>query len=154
MITLIFIISVIVFVVCVFYCNFIDDDFGLFCLSALGGIISIISTIIAFAFLIDGAGNYISWRNVDDKIAMYQEENKAIEQDIKYVVEQSRSHENDTYRDILDNPTALAIAFPELKSNELASKQIDLYVKNNDKIKSLKLKKIERENYAFWLFFG
>lgn len=123
-------------------------------ISAIGFIVSLVFVFSLSLITVFVIFDYISYRTVDEKIAMYQEENKTIEQDIKYIVEQSRSHESDTYRDILDNPMALAIAFPELKSNDLASKQIDLYVKNNDKIKSLKLKKIERENYKFWLFFG
>lgn len=117
-------------------------------------VISLIFTFVISIIILFATFDCISYRVVDDKIAMYQEENKAIEEDIKNIVQNYQAHESDIYRDILDNPMALAIAFPELKSNDLASKQIDLYVKNNDKIKSLKLKKIERENYKFWLFFG
>lgn len=125
-----------------------------FWISAIGFIVSLVFVFSLSLITVSATFDYISYRVVDDKIAMYQEENKAIEEDIKNIVQNYQAHESDTYRDILDNPMALAIAFPELKSNDLASKQIDLYVKNNDKIKSLKLKKIERENYKFWLFFG
>lgn len=153
---MIILILVVLISISVFCCRVSDKytDSWQFHISAIGFVVSLVFSFILSLITVFVIFDYISYRVVDDKITMYQEENKTIEQDIKYIVEQSRSHESDTYRDILDNPTALAIAFPELKSNELASKQIDLYVKNNNKIKSLKLKKIERENYKFWLFFG
>lgn len=139
------------------FCHRIGDkytDGWQFNISAIGFVVSLVFAFILSLITVFVIFDYISYRTVDDKIAMYQKENKAIEEDIKYIVQNYQAHESDIYRDILDNPIALGIAFPEFKSNDLASKQIDLYVKNNNKIKSLKLNKIERENYKFWLFFG
>ena len=44
--------------------------------------------------------------------------------------------------------------YPELKSNELVSKQIDIYNENNKKIKKLKLEKIKNQKAKFYLYFG
>jgi hypothetical protein len=43
---------------------------------------------------------------------------------------------------------------PKLKSNELVVKEIDVYVKNNNKIKSLKEDKINYNADKWWLYFG
>ena len=43
--------------------------------------------------------------------------------------------------------------YPELKSNELATKQINLYISNNAEIKKLKEAKLDYEVYKWWLFF-
>lgn len=43
---------------------------------------------------------------------------------------------------------------PELKSNELISKQIDLYIKNSQKIKDLRLAKTSKDVYEFLLYLG
>lgn len=44
--------------------------------------------------------------------------------------------------------------YPELKSDELVSNQIDIYNSNNKKIKKLKLQKIENQKAKFYLYFG
>ena len=46
------------------------------------------------------------------------------------------------------------VRFPELKSNELVKKQMDVYVCNNDKIKKLKEEKLEYSVARWWLYFG
>lgn len=86
---------------------------------------------------------------------MYQEENEKIEKDINYIVSEYMEHESRTFdMSRVKSSTVLIQMYPELKSNELASKQIDIYNKNNKKIKKLKLEKIKNQKAKFYLYFG
>ena len=46
------------------------------------------------------------------------------------------------------------IKIPELKSNELTNKQMDVYINNNAKIKELKERKIDTKTIKWLLYFG
>ena len=85
---------------------------------------------------------------VDKKIAMYEEENIKIENQIDTIVKEYQKYEVEVY----DTMTA-AMLFPELTSNTLAQKQIEIYVNNNQQIKALKAEKLKHELYGWWLFF-
>ena len=90
---------------------------------------------------------------IDKKIKMFQEENKLIEEQVTTVVNSYKDYE----KEVISNTgqmTTILIKFPELKSNELVKKQIDVYLKNNDKIKSLKEEKIDYQVSKWWLYFG
>ena len=85
---------------------------------------------------------------VDEKIAMYEEENIKIENQIDIIVKEYQKYEVEVY----DTMTA-AMLFPELTSNTLVQKQIEIYVNNNQQIKALKEEKLKHELYGWWLFF-
>lgn len=85
---------------------------------------------------------------VDEKIAMYEEENIKIENQIDIIVKEYQKYEIEVY----DTMTA-AMLFPELTSNTLVQKQIEIYVNNNQQIKALKAEKFKHELYGWWLFF-
>lgn len=131
-------------------CAFIDNDIGEV-LSVFGGIffiVSLVGIIINIAFLVNG-------RTLDDKIAMYEEENAAIEQGVDVLVKDYYKHESDTYSSLKpENAVLFASAYPELQSNELAAKQLEIYVENNNKIKELKEDQINLSRNRFWLYFG
>lgn len=92
---------------------------------------------------------------IDDKIAMYQEENSKIEEQIAIVVSDYMEHESKVFDSAkASSPVILAQLYPELKSDELIKSQIDIYIANNEKIKVLKLKKINASVYRWWLYFG
>ena len=92
---------------------------------------------------------------IDDKITMYQEENTKIEEQIAIVVSDYMEHESKVFDSAkVSSPIILAQLYPELKSDELVKSQIDIYVANNEKIKDLKLKKINNSVYRWWLYFG
>ena len=92
---------------------------------------------------------------IDDKIAMYQEENTKIEEQIAIVVSDYMEHESKVFDNAkVSSPIILAQLYPELKSDELVKSQIDIYVANNEKIKDLKLQKINDSVYRWWLYFG
>ena len=66
-----------------------------------------------------------------------------------------------TYTDVTEtidtNNTDIIVLtqlYPELKSNEMVNKQIDIYQENNNKIKDLKEERINNEIAKWWLYFG
>ena len=56
----------------------------------------------------------------------------------------------DRFKDI---ETILSL-YPDVKGNTLIEKEIDIFVKNNDKIKELKEKRISRSTYNWLIYFG
>lgn len=92
---------------------------------------------------------------IGDKIAMYQEENANIEQDIDKVVKEYMNHEHDTFTNLKDESAiTLVTLFPELKSDNLIKQQLEIHVTNNEKIKSLKEEKINVAKIKWLLYFG
>lgn len=92
---------------------------------------------------------------IDSKIAMYEEENKSIENSIDITVKSYMDYEASTYQEIKDKDAINLVAlFPELKSDTLVQKQIEVYLANNDKLKELKEKKIDLSKAKWKLYFG
>ena len=93
---------------------------------------------------------------LDDKIAMYQEENTAIEQDIDKIVKEYLAHEHDTFADLKTEESSITLVtlFPELKSDNLVQQQLEIYVANNANIKRLKEEKIDISKKKWILYFG
>lgn len=124
----------------------------------VGAPIIVISTIFLAASIIATICFGVNVKNndvIDDKIAMYQEENTKIEEQITIVVSDYMEHESKVFDSAkVSSPIILAQLYPELKSDELVKSQIDIYVANNEKIKDLKLKKINDSVYRWWLYFG
>lgn len=122
------------------------EGFGM--LGGLIGFIALIGIFVNIGFLVYG-------RTLDDKIAMYEQENAAIEQSVDVLVKDYYKHESDTYSSLKpENAVLFASAYPELQSNELATKQLEIYVENNNKIKGLKEDQINLSRNRFWLYFG
>ena len=110
---------------------------------------------LAVLFCLLGIPGTIDSRYTDQKIQMYQEENEKIEEDVSVIITQYMEHENETFdMSKIESSTVLIQMYPELKSNELVSKQIDIYNENNKKIKKLKLEKIKNQKAKFYLYFG
>lgn len=114
-------------------------------------IISIICNIVGLADL----------KVVDKKIAMYEEENKNIQTQVAEIVKNYQDYEKETYTESLKNidlsntdVVVLAQLYPDLKSNEMLNKQIEIYQENNKKIKELKEQKINDEMSKWWLYLG
>ena len=123
-----------------------EDDFSGF---------GIIIVAIALLGIFINIGCLVRGRTLDDKIAMYEQENTAIEQSIDVLVKDYYKHESDTYSSLKpENAVLFASAYPELQSNNLAMKQLEIYVENNDKIKELKEDQINLSRNRFWLYFG
>lgn len=115
----------------------------------------IIIVAIALLGIFINIGCLVRGRTIDDKIAMYEQENTAIEQSVDVLVKDYYKHESDTYSSLKpENAVLFASAYPELQSNNLAMKQLEIYVENNDKIKELKEDQINLSRNRFWLYFG
>ena len=93
---------------------------------------------------------------IDDKITLYQEENKSIEQDIDRIVEEYLKHEHDILTELKTEESSITLVtlFPELKSDTLVQQQLNIYVRNNAKIKSLREEKIDIVKLKWLLYFG
>ena len=92
---------------------------------------------------------------IDRKITMYQEQNNAIEESIDATVKNYMDYESGIYENLKDEDGINLISlFPELKSDILVQKQIEVYISNNDKIKSLNEEKIDVSKARWNLYFG
>lgn len=84
----------------------------------------------------------------DQKIQLYTEQNKDIENKVGLVVDKYLEHEKDTYTTLKPKTKiTLASTYPELQSNKLVQQQIQLYNENNKKITKCKLQKIRARFY-------
>ncbi len=132
------------------YCYTVHDFFTamswVFGFITLGLIITIcwLSTIVA------------TESTIDSKIAMYQEENTNIEQDIDEIIDEYLKHEQDTFEGLKTEKSSITLVtlFPELKSDTLVKQQLEIYVDNTTKIISLKEEKIDISKIKWILYFG
>lgn len=127
------------------------DDFGW-----IISLFNFCAAIIVFAFIMGNADTLINARYIDEKIAMYQEENETIESQIEAAVEQYMEYESGTYEKIKNDSDVVVMAnlYPELKADSLVQEQIKTYQENNKTIKNLKSKKIDVKTAKWWLYFG
>lgn len=131
-------------------CIFTDNDIG-----EIFGVFGLVISVAALIGIFVNIGILINGRTLDDKIAMYKQENAAIEQSVDVLVKDYYRHESDTYSSLTpENAVLFASAYPELQSNELATKQLEIYVENNNNIKELKKDQINLSSNRFWLYFG
>lgn len=90
-----------------------------------------------------------------EKIEMYQEENKQIEEQIDTLVKQYMKYEQETYKEFANESSiTLVTLFPDLKSDELVKTQLNIYVENTNKIKELKESQINLKIGKWLLYFG
>ena len=144
-------IGIVVAVIGCFLTSFYNtDDVGEI-LIGIGIVISGLCLIVALILGITVSNQKV----IDDKIAMYLEENTKIEDQVNILVDEYMEHERGVYDDAkVTSPIVLAQMYPEIKSDELIKSQIDIYVDNNEQIKYLKLQKINGSVYRWWLYFG
>ena len=117
----------------------------------VGTVATIISTIVSIVLLIC----VLNRVNIDKKIALYEEENAKIEQQIADTVKQYQEYETGIFTDVAPEDSITLVAlYPELKSNTLVQSQIEVYVENNKAIKELKSSAINASVYRWWLYFG
>lgn len=89
------------------------------------------------------------------KIEMYEKENASIEQSIDVTVRNYMDFEASTYGELKGKDAInLVSLFPELKSDTLVQKQIEVYLSNNAKIKELKEEEIDLSKIKWELYFG
>ena len=126
------------------------DELG-FGLGVVGGIISIVATIVLIALLVSVSELPV----IQDKIDMYNEENANIESQIDTIVKTYMEHEKEIFVNTTSESSMTLISlYPELKSDVLIQKQLEIYTNNNEMIKSLKEEQIHGSIYKWWLYFG
>jgi hypothetical protein len=126
------------------------DETG-FAMCAVGGLCGFVALIFTVVLCCCNAADC----RIDEKIAMYTEENTRIEQQIANCVERYQEYEQGVFEKVSpDNAVTLVSLYPELKSDTLVQAQIETYVKNNNKIKELKEHKIDAYVRKWWLYFG
>lgn len=136
----------------ILYCNLDDDKEAIgTSLQITGAIIIMISAIASIILFI----SVINRVGIDKKIAMYEEENTKIEQQIADVVTQYQEYEEGIFTEVApESAMALVALYPELKSDTLVQSQIEVYVDNNKQIKELKSMSINASIFRWWLYFG
>ena len=94
--------------------------------------------------------------NIEKKLVMYEEENFKIETKIKSTIKSYMEYEQETYDKVLKDAdlTTIVLKYPELNSKELVKAEIEMYKENNNKIRELKEKQINKSVMAWWLYFG
>lgn len=133
-----------------FFVSVFSDEFGVV-MTVLGGMAAVLAVVFSMFYIGDCAESRI----IDEKIAIYQEENASIEKDIESVVEQYMEHEKEVFKTAkAESPITLIQIYPELKSDALVKQQLEVYQSNNEQIKTLKTKKLECEKSKWLLYFG
>lgn len=122
-------------------------------IGVVGCLVGAIAECILLFFVIFSCVDVSKSMIIDDKIKMYNKENQTIEKEMTEIVTSYKEYEKETISNVGEMATVL-VRFPELKSNELVKKQMDVYVCNNDKIKELKEEKLEYSVARWWLYFG
>lgn len=124
-------------------------------LNAVGTILLFVSIFVCIMF----AGKIVKYTKVYIKqLAIYEEENANIEKVIDDTIASYKDYEGTTYKDFkLDDSADITVkvnTYPELKSNELVVKQLEIYQKNNETIKQLKADIAEVSLFKWLLYFG
>jgi hypothetical protein len=117
----------------------------------IGGIVGGIALITTIVLICVNGSNY----GIDQKIELYESENQQIEEDIAVLVNEYMKHEENIFVECApDSSISLIALYPELKSNLLVEKQIEIYVANTEEIKQLKSQRISASIIKWWLYFG
>ena len=116
---------------------------------------SLTAMVISFACVLEDIQTIATAHTIDEKIQMYQQENESIEQSVGIAVRAYMDYEQETFGE-LSNKDAMNLVslYPDLKSDQLVQKQIDIYVSNNNKIKELREDQIDLAKARWNLYFG
>ena len=131
-----------------------EDDWerGTVLVSLISGIPIIFASLIAFFICL---APITSQKAINEKIEFYEEENQRIENSITIVVEKYLQHEEIVYDNLsVDDVNAYLVVYPELRSNDIISKQIDILTSNSEKLKELKSERADISTYKWWVYFG
>ena len=114
-----------------------------------------VPNVIILLFIGYNAVILVNARDVDERIAMYEEQNAKIEAQVSEAVELYMTHEDEVFdKAKADSSITLVSLYPELKSDTLMQELTSTYTDNNKKICELKEEKITAKRAKFWLYFG
>lgn len=124
-------------------------------ISAVLGAIGFVFAFIGIISMLVVGGNLVAGQTIQDKITMYETENAEIDSQICEIVEGYKSYEKETFENISNkSANVLVELYPDLKSNELVSKQMEIYMDNKNKVVSLQEDLINQRPLRWWLYFG
>lgn len=124
-------------------------------LSAMCSAICSVLTVIGIVVMLIVGGKLVAGQTIQDKITMYEAENAEIDSQICEIVEGYKSYEKETFENISNkSANVLVELYPDLKSNELVSKQMEIYMDNKNKVVSLQEDLINQRPLRWWLYFG
>lgn len=154
MLTLLFIITIVGIVICsIVACK--DSNYGDEEGWAMAVVVFCFLAIIALVSFFIVLGKYIDDSYADERIEIVKTKNAEIEQEIQVAVKSYLEHEGKTYADMTaDEALAVAVAYPELASNELVKEQIATYKSNREQVLQYEQRKIDKKVKAWWLWFG
>ena len=117
--------------------------------------ISLIVLVVVIICCLFNVNKIVKANTLEQKITVYQEEMTNIENSINPVVQNYLDHEKETYTALTpDNAVIFASIYPELSSNEIVQKQLNIYNEYLISIKNLKLEIAEISTAKGWLYFG
>lgn len=132
--------------------SYYNDHYAITFISLTGAVLIGIVEIITICSIILIMVNGIT---ASEKIKMYQTENNKIENQIGELVKGYMDYESETYKNFKNESSITMVnLYPDLKSNELVQKQMNIYLTNNDKIKELNEKEIDTKIGKWLLYFG
>lgn len=154
MLSVIGIVVLAIFIVCIVFCYIYRDEDAVVGWG-VGTMFSGICFIVLIIAIICGATELVTSKKIDAKIEMYTEENTKIELAITETIEKYLEHEYKIFDSLQgEDIQTLLVVYPEINSNELVKHQMEIFIKNNDKIKQLKNDKINLSTWKFLIYFG
>lgn len=135
----------------VLYYQFTRHDDVFYVINVITGTVSVLVLIVIVILF----GAIVTKSGVSEKIKLYQNENEEIENTVYTMVKEYMEYEKKTYKEF-DKKQAMSYIslYPDLKSNELVAKQVEVYTANKKKLNELKEQQIDREVLKWWLYFG
>ena len=127
-----------------------DIDLRVLCVA-----ICSVLTVIGIIAMLTVGGELVAGQTIQDKITMYEAENAKIDSQICEIVEGYKTYEKETFEKISNkSANVLVELYPDLKSNELVQKQMEVYMNNKKKVVSLQEDLINQKPLRWWLYFG
>lgn len=127
---------------------YIDDNEEVAIIPLLYLVVEVVVITILIGLIVNG-------RVIDQKIELLENKNKEIESKVEISVKSYMEYEGKTFKDLkVDSYIQLVNLYPDLKSDELIKKEIELYQKNIEEVNNLKMEKINISNYKWLVYFG
>ena len=153
MLIVIAIISLIAVVGGIIYYHKVDycDNGPAIVIGVIGGLL-LSASLIAALFV---GADLATAHTIDDKIALYENENRIIEEKINLSVSTYLEYEQETLQALTpENAANFVCLYPELSADSVVQQQVATYISNHNSIVSLKVRKVNLSINRWWLYFG
>lgn len=134
------------------YENTSMDDSAI-AIGVIGGLLAFISLIALLVMAVFVSKDAV----LPEELAIYEEENARIEDNISAIVNNYMAYEQQTFSSVTAGSTDVSVLvqlYPDLKSDVLVQSQIEVYATNNEKIKEIKASLVHASVHRWWLYFG